>query len=95
MTDEVALLERLRSDVPSTRVNAMGELVKPWMKRKLLTLNMDKNEKVALMNRLMKLVREGGQKFNQISEDPAYKGWSSYWSCQACNAVKTVANSMK
>jgi hypothetical protein len=92
---DAKLLESLRSEDPYIRVNAMGKLVQPWMKRKLLSLNMEKKEKLALMNRLMKLVKEGSRKFSKIRSDPIYAGWSGYWSCQACNAVKTVAGSIR
>ena len=78
---------------PMTRVRAMGELVQPWIKRKLLTMKMEDGEKKALMDRLMKLVAEGRRLFGELttSKDPDYVDWSFYGSCQACEAVKTVS----
>ena len=89
---DATLRKRLSSEVARTRVFAMGELVQPWVKRKLLALNISDEDKKELMVRLMSLVSKGislGRK--ALMTDPEYKGWPGYGGCQACEAVKTVS----
>lgn len=92
-----ALLDRLKSPEARTRVYAMGELVQPWIKRKLLAMDMNDAEKRALMTRLLNLVAEGKEFLDDHRRnDPEYgDDWMFYGACQACEAVKTVSEMLE
>lgn len=88
------VIEALKSDKASIRVYAMGSLVQPWIKKKLLDLKISDEQKVAFQQRLTKLVREGEELTgSHRRNDPEYgSDWLFYGSCQACEAVKTVSD---
>ena len=87
------LVKSLRSGNARTRVYAMGSLVQPWIKRKVLNLDMDDAGQRALMDRLHDLAKKGYALMDKHRrDDPEYGAdWLFYDSCQACKAIKTVA----
>ena len=87
------IVDSLRSGVARTRVYTMGRLVQPWIKRKLLKLDMDDEGQRALMERLHNLAKKGYALMDKHRrEDPDYGAdWLFYDSCQACKAIETVS----
>lgn len=86
------LLKRLRSEEAQVRVFAMGALVQPWIRRKLLTLKLDAAAAEAMVQRLGDLVARGRKLTHEHREkDPAYAQWQFYGACQACEAIDTAS----
>ena len=78
----------------------MGTMVQPWIMKRLNELNMDDTKKKAIMVRLIALAAKGkslGKKLHRSknSTDPDYKDWGFYGACQACDAVQSVAQTLK
>jgi hypothetical protein len=89
---EPRIVQALKSDNARTRVYAMGELVQPWIKSKLLALKITDQEMVAFQRRLTQLVKEGYRlTHSHRATDPEYGDWGFYGACQACKAVETVS----
>ena len=91
------VIERLKSDKPQLRVYAMGSLVRPWIDRKLKSMNLVESEKSALLKKLIEYAGEGDRMFREYKQDPKsiYIEWQFYGGCQACEAARIVASSMK
>lgn len=91
------IIEELKSDQPHIRVFAMGRLIRPWIDRKLNTMNLDETQKAALLKKLLAYAGEGDRLFREYKHDPKsiYIEWQFYGGCQACEAAKSVAESMR
>lgn len=94
---DARVIEQLKSDKPQVRVYAMGRLIRPWIDRKLNEMNLDETQKAAMVKKLLDYAAEGDRMFREYKQDPksVYIEWQFYGGCQACEAAKTVAASMK
>ncbi len=92
VVEEQILLD-LQSEIARTRVYAMGSLIQPWIKSKLLSLSLDDEAKKSLRDRLIVLAQKGSElTFDRRKNDPDYgDDWGFYGACQACEAVNTVS----
>ena len=82
----------LKNDEPRTRVFAMGTFVQPWIKKKLLSMDLGEEESQRILEGLVELAKEGAEKTIKLRRtDPAYGNWDFYGTCQACKAIETVS----
>lgn len=90
-------IEQLKSDKPQVRVYAMGRLIRSWIDRKLNAMYLDETQKAEMLKKLIGYAAEGDRMFREYKQDPKsiYIEWQFYGGCQACEAAKSVAASMK
>jgi hypothetical protein len=90
---DAKIIDRLKSDVASTRVKAMGDLIRPWIDRKIDSIKMTVPERDALIAKMLRYAEEGNNLFLARRADPSsvYHEWSFYGGCQACEAVQAIA----
>jgi hypothetical protein len=90
------IIDSLKSDRASTRVMAMGNLIRPWIDRKINSLKMTDAERDALVAKMLRYAEEGNSLFRARRADPSsvYHEWTFYGGCQACEAVQAIARRM-
>ena len=90
------IIESLKSDEASTRVMAMGKLIRPWIDRKINSLKMTDSERDALVAKMLRYAEEGNSLFQARRADPGsvYHEWTWYGGCQACEAAQAIARRM-
>lgn len=90
------IIDSLKSDKASTRVVAMGNLIRPWIDRKINSLKMTDAERDALVATMLRYAKEGNTLFRARRADPTsvYHEWTFYGGCQACEAAQAIARRM-
>lgn len=70
---------------PSHRVfgKAFSTIIQPWIKQKLLSMNLSEKDKVEKMKKFAELAKEGNRLLTE------------YRRCQACEAIKSVSEIME
>lgn len=82
----------LKSAKPGTRLKALAPLVQKWTKRRLEMMRLSKAEAEQWNRKLAAHARTGkGFLLAYLGKDEAYKGWSPYWGCAACNGTTWAA----
>lgn len=90
------IIDSLKSDRASTRVMAMGNLIRPWIDRKINSLEMTNAKRDALVAKMLQYAEEGNRLFRARRADPSsvYHEWTFYGGCQACEAVQAISRRM-
>lgn len=93
---EPDLEKQLVSPDPRTRLSALKILVQRWVGRRLTAMRLTEAEKAEWT---VKLNERSGQGRGLLSvllrADPAYKGWSLYWGCAACNGTTAACGEVE
>ncbi len=91
-----SIIDSLKSDRASTRVIAMGNLIRPWIDRKINSLKMTEADRDALVATMLRYAEEGNTLFRARRADPSsvYHEWTFYGGCQACEAVQAISRRM-
>lgn len=83
--DEV---KALTADDSRTRLQALAPLVQRWVGRRLEAMRLTAEEKADWTAKLKDRSGQGRAILSRVQvTDPAYKDWSLYWGCAACNGV--------
>lgn len=87
-----SLIKKLQSKDAQTRIYAMGDLVRPWISKRIELTRKTPAEKSAMRKKLIKYAQEGDALLNahKKAKDGFYLDWSFYGSCQACEAAKDL-----
>lgn len=90
------IIDKLRSDDASVRVMAMGRLIRPWIDRRIHSLQMTDAQRDALVATMLRYAEEGNKLFRARRADPGsiYHEWTFYGGCQACEAAQSIAERM-
>lgn len=93
---DLTIRDSLKSDSAPTRVKAMGNLIRPWIDRKINSLEMTDAKRDALVAKMLQYAEEGNRLFLARRADPTsiYHEWTFYGGCQACEAAQAVATRM-
>lgn len=93
---DLTICDSLKSDSAPTRVKAMGNLIRPWIDRKINSLEMTDVTRDALVAKMLQYAEEGNRLFQARRADPTsiYHEWTFYGGCQACEAAQAVARRM-
>lgn len=93
---DITILDNLRSDSAERRVKAMGNLIRPWIDRKINSIEMTDAKRDALVAKMLQYAEEGNRLFQARRADPTsiYHEWTFYGGCQACEAAQSVAERM-
>jgi len=87
--------ELLKSPNPSKRLKALAPLVQKWTKQRLAMMRLSEAETVQWNQKLAAHVQTGkGFLVAYLGKDEAYKGWSLYWGCAACNGTSWAAGEL-
>lgn len=91
------LLANLASTEPRTRVFAMGDLIRPWIDRRIQQLNLTTAERDALIAKLLEYAKRGNSLFLSYRRDKStvYYEWQFYGGCQACEAAQAISRRMQ
>lgn len=94
---DLTIRDSLKSDSAPARVKAMGNLIRPWIDRKINSLEMTDAKRDALVAKMLQYAEEGNRLFLARRADPTsiYHEWTFYGGCQACEAVQAVATRME
>ncbi|MFN4807153.1 MAG: hypothetical protein ACK46A_14485 [Akkermansiaceae bacterium] len=88
---DAKIVAELRSENASTRVYAMGSLVRPWILHRIEETRKTDEEKKQMKERFEKFAKEGGKLLGNLREtDELYLDWQFYGSCQACEAAEDL-----
>lgn len=90
------IIEALKSDEAHTRVFAMGRLIRPWIQRRFDMMNLDAEQKQAMLDKLIAYAGAGNTMFGEYRNDKnsVYFEWQFYGGCQACEAAKDISRRM-
>ena len=78
------VMKNLADDVSDrTFGRAFSTIIQPWIKQKLLTMNLNEKQKIAKMKKFADLAAEGNALI------------TTYKTCQACDAIEAVSKIMK
>jgi hypothetical protein len=82
------LITALTSEQARTRLGALAKLVHRWVEYRLTMMRLSDTEKQEWVKKLGERSNEGRKHLSDLlGKDPAYKGWSIYWGCAACNGT--------
>jgi hypothetical protein len=90
------IVAALKSERPQPRVYAMGELIRPWIQRRIEQQRLTRDEQADLAKRIAEYAREGGDLLNEMQRDKntVYIDWNFYGTCQACEAAKDISENL-
>ncbi len=94
---DIKITESLRSDEPRVRVFAMGNMIRPWIEKRIKSMKLTPQQNAELLDKLVKYAGEGDQMFKNYKTDrnSIYFQWQFYGGCQACEAAKIVAKQIQ
>jgi hypothetical protein len=85
------ITRNLKSDDAATRVFALGDMIRPWILQRVEQMKLSKEKQEELVAVLLKFKDDARTKLHKFrAEDPLYKDWMFYGSCQACEAATEI-----